>query len=319
MKLRVLFAGTPEMAVPSLRSVAARHDVAGVLTNPDRETGRGRKTAPSPVKTAARELGIPVFQPEKLDAAFRGIVRGLEPDILAVVAYGRIFGPQFLACFPRGGINLHPSLLPRYRGPSPINAAILNGDGETGISVQRLALRMDAGDIILQETLPLSGTETARELTGVAADRGAVLFAEALDRIAAGTAASTPQDESKATYCGLLGKEQGRIDWGAGTAVIERMVRAFDPWPGAWTLFRGESLRIMSSTVYPEKAPENHAGPGKPGKVLGVDKRAGILVQTGDGILALRELQLQSKKAMDFASFINGVRDISGCVLGDIQ
>jgi methionyl-tRNA formyltransferase len=313
MKLRVLFAGTPDIALPSLRETAARHTIVGVLTNPDRETGRGQKTAFSPVKTLALELGLPVLQPEKLDASFRDTVTALRPDILAVVAYGKIFGPRFLAAFPRGGINLHPSLLPKYRGPAPINAAILNGDAETGITIQRIALEVDSGDIIIQERVPLAGRETAGSLSALSAVRGATLFAEALDLIARGAAVYTPQDGGKASYCALITKEEGKIDWRRRAVEIERMVRAYNPWPSAWTLFRGENLRILAAEALPDTG---YAGI-MPGKAAGVDKGRGILVKTGEGILAVRELQLQSKKAMDFTSFLHGVRDFFGCVLGE--
>lgn len=315
MKLRVLFAGTPDIAVPSLEAVAAGHTVVGVLTNPDRDAGRGRKTAESPVKTAAAALGLPVFQPEKLDTAFRLVVQVLAPDILAAVAYGRIFGPKFLALFPRGGINLHPSLLPRYRGPAPINAAILNGDRETGITVQRLAPRMDAGDILLQERMPLSGRETAGSLTALAAEKGALLLARALDLIAAGAETPVPQDEAAATYCSLLSKEQGLIDWRRDAGAIERMTRAYDPWPGARTFFRGDSLAVLRAAVFGDRDLPV-AGARPPGKVLGVDKGRGILIQTGKGVLAVEELRLQSRNAMDFRSFLNGTRGFIGSVLG---
>ncbi len=314
--MRVLFAGSPEMAVPSLVAAARSHRVVGVLTNPDRGSGRGRKTEESPVKAAAKRLGLPVLQPEKLDAAARLAVQNLAPDILAVVAYGRIFGPRFLALFPRGGINLHPSLLPRHRGPTPINAAILAGDRETGITVQRLALRMDAGDILLQERIPLSGRETAGSLTALAADKGAPLLVRALDLIARGEEAGTPQREDEASYCGLLTRESGRIDWTREAAHIERMARAYNPWPGAWTLFRGETLRILAAGVPETREVAAAEGP-PPGKVLGVDKSRGILVQTGGGLLAVTELGLQSRRAMDFRSFLNGNRDFIGSVLGE--
>ncbi|MDR1626159.1 MAG: methionyl-tRNA formyltransferase [Spirochaetia bacterium] len=374
--MKILFAGTPAIAVPALRAAAASHTVVGVLTNPDSPAGRGRGMSASPVKEAALELGLPVLQPEKLDAAFRGAVRGLGPELLVAFAYGRIFGPRFLECFPRGGINVHPSLLPRHRGPSPINAAILEGDRETGLTIQSLALEMDAGDIILQEGFPLTGRETAGSLALAAAEKGAALLARALDLIAEGRESRRPQDPAAATYCGLLGRGQGKIGWGNSAAHIERMVRAFDPWPGAWTGFRGAALRILAAEALdragagrnPEEGiaarpsaragrnPEdriaarpcardcsgNPAGSAEgaseelerkarffaeqkrrpededtPGKVLGVDKQKGILVQTGDGLLAVRCLQLASKKAMDFASFMNGARGFTGSVLGD--
>jgi methionyl-tRNA formyltransferase len=378
--------------------------VVGVLTNPDRTAGRGRELSFSPVKDAALELGLPVMQPEKLDAVFRETVRKLEPELLVAFAYGRIFGPRFLECFPRGGVNLHPSLLPRYRGPSPINAAILNGDTQAGITVQSLALEMDAGDIIMQESFPLTGKETAESLGETAAHRGALLLVQALDRIAAGKESRRPQDPAGVTYCGLLDRDQGKIDWKNSAVHIERMVRAFDPWPGVWTAFHGSALRILAAAALPDEAsdagcpharadgapasgaPRAHRMPeglrardsggaiapatinflsesdrlrardcsGKPtgfpvgkaedlerkarffaeqkrrpensdeaeitpGKVLGVDTRRGILVQTGEGLLAVGRLQLASKKAMDFAAFLNGAREFVGSVLGDTK
>jgi methionyl-tRNA formyltransferase len=259
-------------------------------------------------------LGLPVLQPEKLDAAFREAVLALQPEILVSVAYGRIFGPKFLGCFPKGGVNLHPSLLPRWRGPCPINAAILNGDSQTGITIQSLALDMDAGDIILQEGFPLTGKETAAALTETAAEKGAPLLARALDLIAAGKDSRAPQDPSKVSYCKILDREQGRIDWKKSAVHIERMIRAFDPWPGAWTVFQKSALRILAADAVPERD-----RPSAPGAVLGVDTERGILIQTGDGLLAVRELQLQSKKAMNFASFMNGVRAFTGSVLGDTE
>jgi methionyl-tRNA formyltransferase len=314
MKLRVLFAGSPDIALPSLRVTAARHKVVGVLTNPDRPAGRGRKTVFSPVKTLALELGLPVFQPERLDSSFRTTLTALEPDILVVVAYGVIFGPKFLECFPRGGVNLHPSLLPKYRGPAPVNAAILNGDPETGITIQRIAREVDSGDIILQERVPLTGRETAASLTALTAERGAVLLSDALDLIVRDAAVYTPQDAGGATYCLRIEKEDGRIDWRRPAVEIERMVRAYSPWPSAWTLYKGETLRILAAGAI-SGGEATAATP--PGKISGVDKGIGILVQTGEGLLVVRELQLQSKKAMDFVSFLNGVRDFSGSVLGE--
>lgn len=274
----------------------------------------------SPVKEKALELGLPVFQPEKLNAEFRAAAAALEPDLLAVVAYGKIFGPKFLALFPRGGINLHPSLLPKYRGPSPINAAILAGDAETGITIQRLALEMDAGDIVLQERFPLAGNETAGSLTAFAAARGSELLEEAVRLIESGKEDPKPQDCASATFCGLLGKEAGRIEWGRSAAEIDRKVRAFAPSPGAWTVFRGEILKILSASPADSDGEASRVPPepeSKPGKIMGVDKKRGILVQTGQGILAVTELQLQSKKAMDHRAFANGIRDFDGAFLGE--
>jgi methionyl-tRNA formyltransferase len=316
-RVKILFAGTPEIAVPSLRACAASHTVAGVLTNPDRAAGRGRSVSFPPVKEAALDLGLRVLQPEKPGAAFRETVLALAPEILVVFAYGRIFGPRFLECFPRGGVNVHPSLLPRYRGPSPIPAAILGGDSRTGITIQSLAPQMDAGDIILQESFPLTGKETTGSLTAAAAEKGAELLAKALNLIAEGKASRVPQDAAAASYCGLLTRQEAKIDWKAGAAHIERMIRAFDPWPGAWTDFKGAALRILAAEALARPAGEETLS--APGTVTGVDTHRGILIQTGSGLLAVRGLQLQAKMAMDFASFMNGVRGCMGSVLGDMR
>ena len=312
--MRLLFAGTPELAVPSLRAVAAEHTIVGVLTNPDRGAGRGRALAAPPVKEAALELGLRVLQPEKLDADFRETLHSLKPELLVVVAYGKIFGPKFLACFPRGAVNLHPSLLPRYRGPSPLTFAILNGDAKAGVTIQAVVLEVDEGDIINQEIIPLTGKETTESLSVTAAEKGAELLAKTLRLIEEGKEQRTPQDPALVTYSRLFTREDGKISWNHTPAAhIERMIRAFTPWPGAWTYFQGAILHILEADIV-------HAGPNKgepAGKVLGVDTDRGILVQTKEGILVVRRLQLQAKKALDFISFLNGVRGFTGSVLGD--
>lgn len=323
--MRILFAGTPDMAVPTLHALADAESVVGVLTAPDRSKGRGRRLLPSPVKAAAMERDVPVLQPPRLGAEAREAVRELEPEILVVVAYGRIFGPKFLSLFPRGGINLHPSLLPKYRGPSPIPAAILAGESRTGITVQRVAREMDSGDILRQEELPLSGTETTASLSDYVAREGAKLVLETVRDLAEGRAAPSPQDHDEASYCGLISKQDGEIDWSSSAARIERMTRAYNPWPGAYTFFGDQRLTIWRAEVLPA-GPEaaglaGAAAPGaaegtNPGLVLGVDKARGILIQTGDGVLAAQRLQLQSRSAADWQSFLNGARDILNGTLG---
>ena len=317
--MRVLFAGTPAIAVPSLRALAAGHEVVGVLTNPDTAAGRKLQTSQSAVKSAALELGLPVLQPARLDAEARDAVAALRPDILVCVAYGFIFGPKFLALFPQGGVNLHPSLLPRFRGPSPISAAILAGDSETGITVQRLALAMDAGDILVQERFPLSGRETTASLTDYCAEAGAPLVLRALAGLADGSLRGQPQDGSQASFCRLIERQDARIDWQRPALEIDRQVRAFDPWPRAYSEWNGETLTVLESLPLPDvSAPAGTpAAPAAvPGSVLRVDKSAGILVQTGQGLLALRRLQLPTKKALDYQSFANGVRGFVGSILG---
>lgn len=313
--MRVLFAGSPEIAVPSLAAVVRDHDVVGVLTNPAAPKGRGLREVRTPVEEAAADLipETPILAFDRLGPEAREAVAALHPEILVSFAYGRIFGPKFLALFPRGGVNVHPSLLPKYRGSAPIPWAILNRDSETGITVQRLALRMDCGAILAQEVVPLSGRETTETLSELMAERGADLLASVLQRLERGEAEETEQDESRATYCSLLRKEDGRVDWTMPAPDIDARIRAFHPWPGAYAELRGRRVNLLESEPYPEGVLE--APPPvrpEPGTVVALDKSRGIMVQTGNGLLALRRLQLQTKKPLPFREFANGVRDLVG-------
>ncbi len=305
--MHVLFAGTPDFAVPTLRKLAADGLITAVLTAPDRPSGRGKRLTPSPVALEAEAHDIPVLKPRRLDKEARAAVRRVEPDLLVCVAYGRIFGPRFLSLFPRGGINLHPSLLPKYRGPAPIPAAILAGDAQTGITVQYLAEKMDAGDIILQQPIELDGTETTGSLTGHCADSGAALVSEAVQAIQQGRVNTVSQDETNASYCRLLESRDAWINWSHTADHIERMVRAYDPWPGARTVFGDSWLRVHEAT--PVAIEDGRAGGDgdEPGTVVGVDSERGILVQTGDGLLGMLRLQMAARKALAWKDFLNGV------------
>lgn len=309
--MRVIFAGTPEIAVPSLKAVAGEHEIVAVLTNPDRAKGRGKKMQFSPVKEAALELGLNVLQPQKLNAEFREIAADLKPDILICIAYGKIFGPAFLALFPEGGINLHPSRLPDFRGPSPLNSIILRGDEEGAITVQTLAKEMDSGDILLQKTLIIDERETAETLTERVALEGGDCLIEVLKGLEDGSIVPRPQDHSKATFCGLIGKNDGLMDWSLPAVELDRVVRGYTPWPHGFTFWNGLRLNIIEAHPYAEEASGT-----VPGEVIGMDKKEGILIQTGEGILAVSRLQLQSKKAMDYKSFLNGSKDFIASVLG---
>ena len=211
--MRILFAGSPEIAVPSLEALSKNYDIAGVLTNPDSSSGRGKKLSATPVKERAVELGLPLFQPASLDSVFLKEVVSCEPDLLVSVAFGQIFKKDFLELFPAGGINLHPSLLPLYRGPSPLTAAILGGDEKTGITVQKLALKMDAGDILLQREFFLTGNETTGSLIDYVAPIGAEMLIESVRALEEGAVKPINQDELRATYCSIVKKEDGLIDW----------------------------------------------------------------------------------------------------------
>jgi methionyl-tRNA formyltransferase len=309
--MTILFAGTPAIAVGCLGALVEAGHRVEVLTNPDAPTGRGGKVAPPPVKVRALELGLAVHQPPKLDAQARALFEG-RFDLLVSFAYGRIFGPLFLGLFPRGGLNVHPSLLPRWRGPSPLTAAILARDAETGISVQKLALKMDCGDVVIRSVRPLDGTETTGSLTDWAAAAAPELLVEAVRRLGSPTLEAEVQDEGRATYCGLVQKDDGRLDWSLSAREIDARIRACDPWPGAFTGWDGQRLTLRGSSVVPG------AGPGlPPGTVASVDKSNGILVQTGDGLVAVRELQLPARKSLDFRSFLNGNPALVGSRLGE--
>lgn len=319
--MKILYAGSPDisarvlMDMQKLLLAGGRHEIVGVLTNPPSTKGRHHELIPTDTGAAAAELGLPVLTPEHLDAAAREQVAALKPDILVCFAYGKIFGPKFMALFPQGGINYHPSLLPLYRGCAPAQAAILNREPFTGLTVQRLAQGMDEGDILVQEKLALTGAETAGSLLDDAAARGAELLLKALDALASGTAAPVPQDGTKATYCTMLKKEDGRIDWSQGAADIDARIRAYSPWPGAFTSVGGVQLKLLKAAVYNEGAECAAAGCAEKaaaGTVAGVDKKAGILIQTGCGVLAVSELQWQAKKAMDFKAFLNGTKNFEG-------
>jgi methionyl-tRNA formyltransferase len=322
--MRIVFAGSPDIAVPSLVRLSFEHRIVGVLTNPEAPCGRGLACADTPVAQAAQAVlgpDIPILTPDHLGSEARAAVAPLEPDLLVSFAYGRIFGPRFLALFPKGGVNVHPSLLPKYRGPAPIQSAILARDRETGISVQRLALEMDSGDILGVERIPLSGLEQAEDLAEIAAILGADILSGVLAEIEAGTELARPQ-EGEPSYCSMLKKEDGLIDWTSPVLDIDAKVRAFTPWPGAFTFLRGQRLAVLESFPYPHVT--FAAGPSSldfedvaPGTVLGLDKSRGLMVQTKDGLVALRRLQIQHKKALPYREFANGVRGLSGTVLGN--
>ncbi|MDR2021305.1 MAG: methionyl-tRNA formyltransferase [Treponema sp.] len=317
--MRILYAASPAIAVPVLESLVREPEgvweLAGLLTNPD--ASRGRRGGPIPTETAAAAAAFldrgRILKPEKLDAASRAAAAALKPDLLVSFAYGRIFGPKFLALFPLGGVNIHPSLLPKYRGPAPIPAAILDRETETGITIQRLATEMDAGDILLQERIPLSGRETTEELSGIAARRAPALLRQVLAGLARGDLRGRPQDHREASYCSLISKEDGRIDWNRSAADIDARIRAYTPWPLSWTVQGDRVLMILEARPWEDAGLPAASMPAVlPGSVLGVDKNRGILVQTGEGVLGITRLQYRTKKALQWQVFLNGAKDFIG-------
>ena len=312
--MRIVFAGTPDFAVPAL-DVLTDGELCAVLTAPDRRAGRSGALRAPAVKRAALARGLSVLQPERLGRRFAAEVARLRPELLVAVAFGKIFRPSFLDLFPRGGLNVHPSLLPQLRGPAPVPAAILSGARRTGVSVQRLAAEVDAGDVLAQRALPLDGTETSASLAPRLAKIGAALLREVVDAVAAGEARAQPQDAAAATYCPLLRKEHGRIDWRQPAVAIERAVRAYDPWPRAFTTWQGRQLLVLEAAV--ERGEGEAALPqAVPGQVVAVDRRHGILIRTGARRLWIKRLQLQGKKPLDWRAFANGHPAIAAARLG---
>jgi len=315
--MKILYAGSPEAAALTLKKLYDSQaengfEIVGVLSNPPSAKGRHKELTPTPVAAFALEKGIPVFTPEHLDSAARDAISPLGAELLVCFAYGHIFGPKFLAMFDKGGINLHPSLLPKYRGCTPVNAAILNGDKETAITIQTLGLKMDEGDILAQEKVALNGTETAESLLNYAADKGADLISSIIKE----NKFTGQKQTGEASYTGIITKEDGKISWEDSAAKTEAKIRAYYPEPGCFCMENDLPLRILSSKAIPESDPRaaKYAGEEK-GKVLEFVKADGIYIKTADGILCVTELQRQGKKAMKYKDFMNGARDFIGSVL----
>jgi methionyl-tRNA formyltransferase len=290
--------------VPALRAlVGSAHEVVGVLTQPDRPKGRGRQLTASPVKQAALAAGLPVEQPETLKTeAGRAPLLAWKPDVMVVVAYGLILPPAALGIPRLGCVNIHASLLPRWRGAAPIQRAILAGDEETGVTIMQMDAGLDTGPMLLKRAIPIGPEETGQTLHDRLAEIGANAVLDALDSLASGTARPEPQPEAGVTYAAKLDKAEARIDWSARAIEIERKVRAFNPWPIAETLYEGEQLRVLSAKA--EMADSNRLGGQPPGTILSVSDRA-VLVQCGMGRLAIAEVQRPGKRpvsALDFAN-----------------
>lgn len=315
--MRILFAGTPEIAVPSLKRIAEQYEICGVLTNPDRVRARGKKVLPSPVKKTALELGLPVVQPERLGKEGRELAAFSKPDLLVTFAYGRIFGPKFLSLFSLGGVNIHPSLLPEFRGSSPLQSAILAGIEKTGVTVQKIALETDSGNILCQRTVELSGRETTESLTRDMAGYGAELLLDALSLYQDGRAPEgAVQDHEKATYSCKIDKDQRFIDWAKPARQLSCEVRAFYPWPKAMTAFAARGLMITFALASTDEdyLIEKDTRP-VPGTVVRHPGTKGLGIVCGEGVLTAERLQLEAKKELDWKSFLNGNPELIGSVL----
>jgi len=340
MSARIVFMGSPDFALPALRRLlkseparparlsgrqAGGHEVVAVFTQPDRPAGRGRALQAPPAKRLALAHGVPVFQPARVSAPDSvDELAGLEPDLIVAAAYGQILKQPVLDIPRRGVLNVHPSLLPRHRGAAPVAAAILAGDEETGVSIMKTELALDAGPILAQRRVPISPNDTAGTLTDRLAEEGADLLMQVLPAWLDGSLHPTPQDASKATYAPMLRKEEGAVDWGLPAEDIWRRVRAFTPWPGAFTYLDGQPLRLLDTwplatveegpwpgTVVP--CPPGADVPDQAGLPAG---QAGFAVVTGRGLLAILSLQLAGRRALPATDFLRGQRGLMGKRLG---
>lgn len=298
--MKVIFMGTPEFAIPSLETIHREgHNILCVITQPDRPKGRGMHLTPSPVKQFALKNDIQTIEPLKIKAGrFIDIISGLNPDIIVVVAYGKILPLELLEIPPMGCINLHASLLPKYRGAAPINWAIINGEKETGVTTQKMALKLDAGDILLQEKVEILESDTAETLHDRLKLTGASTLAKTLDLIKKNSIKPVPQDESKVTFAPLLKKEDGLIDWSKKAFSISNLIRGTNPWPSAYTFLSGNLFKIWKASIVDSNSGSN------PGTIISSKEK--LLVQTGDKLLSLEEVQLENHKRMPAKDFLIG-------------
>jgi methionyl-tRNA formyltransferase len=312
----VVFMGTPEFAVPSLRALAEGPYTVTVVTQPDRPTGRGARVMPPPVKVAAEERGLPVIQPESLrDPDFRERIAAMRPEVTVLVAYGEYVAPALLDLPRRGSINLHPSLLPRWRGSTPIQSAILAGDTETGVSIIRMDRGLDTGPIIAQRSTPIGPEETHPQLSARLASLGADLLADVLPRWLRGEVEAVPQPEEGATLTRTLSKEDGLLDWTMSADELSRRVRALQPWPGTYTYWGDRMLKVLSARPLPS------GGGSAPGTVIalpGEGRASRVAVQAGDGLLELLQVQLAGKAPIEARALLSGYPQIAGSLLGPL-
>jgi len=308
--MRLVFMGTPDYAIPVLSALLeAGHEVVGVYTQPDKPAGRGREVVPPPVKRYALERGLPIFQPPSLrQPKAVDALRALAPEAIVVSAYGKLLPPEVLHLPPLGCLNLHPSLLPRWRGPAPIVFTLLEGDSVTGVTIILLDEGMDTGPILAQVQEPVRPDDTARTLTERLFRLGAGLMVETLERWGRGEVTPQPQDEARATVTRLIRKEDGRMDFSLPAVRLERMVRAFDPWPSAWTTWKGKVLKVLRAVVVDAPAPTG------PGEVVALPPGgpAPVAVGTGEGLLGLLRLHLEGGRPLEAEAFLRGHRDFVG-------
>lgn len=308
--MRIVYMGTPDFSVPALSAlVEAGHEVAAVVTQPDKPKGRGKEILMTPVKEKALEYGIPVYQPVKArNPEFVQVLKDLEPDVIVVAAFGQILSKEILDIPRLGCVNIHASLLPKYRGASPIQYAVIDGEMVSGITTMMMAEGIDTGDILDQETIALDPKETGGSLHEKLSAVGAKLILKTLKKLEDGSAVRRVQDEDKATHVGMIKKSMGDIDWSMDAVSIERLIRGLNPWPSAYTNWGGRVLKLWDADVTEEQYN------GVCGQVVEASKDR-LVIKTGNGGLVVKELQLQGKKRMDTAAFLRGYAVEEGTVL----
>ena len=304
--MKLVYMGTPDFAVPALVSlVEAGHEVAAVVTQPDKPKGRGKAVLMTPVKEKALSYGIPVYQPARVkkNEEFLNVLKEIQPDAIVVAAFGQILPREILELPKYGCVNIHASLLPKYRGAAPIQWAVIDGEKESGITTMMMDVGLDTGDMLERVVVPLAEDETGGSLFDKLSMAGGPL------KLENGTAVRTPQPEAGVTYAGMLDKSLGNIDWTKGAAELERLIRGLNPWPSAYTHYGEKTMKLWAADVLPENFE------GEPGQIVKVLKDR-FLVKTGDGTLAVKELQLEGKKRMDAGAFLRGFSLKEGEKLG---
>lgn len=298
--MKIVFMGTPDFSVPALEELAKVHQVAAVVTQQDRPKGRGHKMQYTPVKEKALELNIHVYQPEKVkNPEFVDILREINPDVIVVIAFGQILSKEILDLPKYGCINVHASLLPKYRGAAPIQWAVIDGEEETGVTTMYMAEGLDTGDVIDTAVIKLDEKETGGSLFDKLAIKGGKLIVETLSKLENGTATRTQQDDEKSSYAGKITKELGQIDFTKPAVTIERLIRGLNPWPSAYTTLDGKAMKVWDATVEEGNVTE------QPGEIVEIAKHY-IKVATGENYLKINEIQLAGKKRMPMDAFLNG-------------
>ena len=313
--MRIVFMGTPDFSVPALKAlVEAGHQVIAVVTQPDKPKGRGKEVQMTPVKIQAMEYGIPVYQPAKVrEASFVEVLKGLEADVYVVIAFGQILPKAVLELPKYGCINSHASLLPKYRGAAPIQWCVIDGEGETGITTMMMDVGLDTGDMLEKAVIPIEEKETGGSLHDKLSMAGGDLILSTLKKLEEGTLVRTPQTDEGTCYAKMLTKSLGDIDWNQGAVSIERLIRGLNPWPSAYTMWNGKTIKIWAADVIAGREAADFLSESgvpaetgtAPGTVVCSDKR-GLVVCTGGGLLSIRELQMEGKKRMDTPAFLRG-------------